>query len=143
MANRYLHTQRGTVMLISLLAGAVVIGSLSYLNPPPVRWISLALALGFLVLAWFFSSLTVAVNDRDLNWYFGPGAWKYRVPIADIVAVRVVRNSVANGFGIRMRRGFRLYNVSGLDAVEFRLKDGDLRRIGTDDAPGLAAALQS
>jgi hypothetical protein len=50
---------------------------------------------------------------------------------------------VLNGFGIRMRPGFRLYNVSGLDAVELRLKSGDVRRIGTDDAAGLAAALQN
>jgi len=54
-----------------------------------------------------------------------------------------VRNAWWNGFGIRMRRGFRLYNVSGLDAVELRLKSGDIRRIGTDDAQGLAAALKA
>jgi hypothetical protein len=35
-----------------------------------------------------------------------------------------------------------LYNVSGLDAVELRLKTGDIRRIGTDDPRGLAAALK-
>jgi hypothetical protein len=46
-----------------------------------------------------------------------------------------------NGFGIRVRPGRRLYNVSGLDAVELRLKTGDIRRIGTDDPRGLAAAL--
>ena len=39
--------------------------------------------------------------------------------------------------------GFRLYNVSGLDAVELRLKSGDIRRIGTDDPQGLAAALEA
>jgi hypothetical protein len=41
-----------------------------------------------------------------------------------------------------MRPGFRLYNVSGLDAVELRLTNGDVRRLGTDDATGLAAALK-
>jgi hypothetical protein len=33
--------------------------------------------------------------------------------------------------------------VSGLDAVELELKSGDIRRIGTDDPRGLAAALRS
>jgi hypothetical protein len=42
-----------------------------------------------------------------------------------------------------MRPGFRLYNVSGLDAVELRLKSGDVRRIGTDDPHGLSASLNS
>jgi hypothetical protein len=40
------------------------------------------------------------------------------------------------------RPGFRLYNVSGLDAVELRLKSGGIRRIGTDDTKGLSAALR-
>jgi len=54
-----------------------------------------------------------------------------------------VRNRWWNGFGIRMRPGFRLYNVSGLDAVELRLKSHEVRRIGTDDPQGLAEALKS
>jgi hypothetical protein len=68
--------------------------------------------------------------------------WKYRLPRADIATVGIVRNSVLMGFGIRLRPGLRLYNVSGLDAVELRLKSGGTRRIGTDDAPGLAATLR-
>jgi hypothetical protein len=48
-----------------------------------------------------------------------------------------------NGFGIRIGPGFWLYNVSGLDAVELRLRSDEVRRIGTDDPEGLAAALKS
>jgi hypothetical protein len=33
--------------------------------------------------------------------------------------------------------------VSGPDAVELQLKSGDIRRIGTDDPEGLAAALKA
>jgi hypothetical protein len=46
------------------------------------------------------------------------------------------------GWGIRRGPGFRLDNVSGLDAVELRLKSGEVRRIGTDDPLALAAALK-
>lgn len=83
------------------------------------------------------------MNDNEVRWHFGPGLWTYRIPRADIDSARPVRNSWLNGFGIRMRPGFRLYNVSGLDAVELRLKTGDIRRIGTDDPNGLATALTS
>jgi hypothetical protein len=69
--------------------------------------------------------------------------WTYRLPLDEIETVAVVRNHWWNGFGIRMRPGFRLYNVSSLDAVELRLKSGDVRRIGTDDPQGLSAALSS
>ena len=92
--------------------------------------------------AWLFSSLTVEVSGTEICWYFGPGLWHYRVALSDIEGVRIVRNTWLNGFGIRVRPGWRLYNVSGLDAVELRLKTGDIRRIGTDDPRGLAAALK-
>jgi hypothetical protein len=39
--------------------------------------------------------------------------------------------------------GFRLYNESGLDAVELQLKSHDIRRIGTDDPQSLANALKA
>jgi hypothetical protein len=142
MAIHYQHTQRGTLMLVALIVGALVLAATAYLSPTPSRWLCLALACGLLILAWLFSSLTVIVGDNELRWYFGPGLWQYRMMLGEIRAVRVVRNSWTNGFGIRMGPGFRLYNVSGLDAVELQLNNGETRRIGTDDAPELAAVLK-
>ena len=144
MSVRYHHTQRGDLMLVMLPLGAVVCVAAGFLVPPhPARWGLWGFAVLFVVMAWLFSSLTVEVTEDEVRWRFGPGLWTHRMRRADIATTQVVRNSVLNGFGIRMRPGFRLYNVSGLDAVELRLKSGEVRRIGTDDAPGLAAALQS
>jgi hypothetical protein len=69
--------------------------------------------------------------------------WTYRLPLDEIETVAIVRNHWWNGFGIRSGSGFRLYNVSGLDAVELHLKSHDVRRIGTDDPQGLADALKA
>jgi hypothetical protein len=69
--------------------------------------------------------------------------WTYRLPLGDIEKVAIVRNPWWTGFGIRARSGFRLYNVSGLDAVELHLKSHDVRRIRTDDPQGLADALKA
>jgi hypothetical protein len=142
MPDHYEHRQIGTLMVAVLCLGAAAAGTAALMNPSTGRWLGLAIALLCGVLAWLFSSLTVIVNGNQLEWYFGPGAWKYRMARGDIANVSIVRNSVLNGFGIRMRPGFRLYNVSGLDAVELHLKNGEIRRIGTDDASGLAAALR-
>ena len=142
MTHPYRHKQRGTLMLAVLIFLALAFAVLAFALPGPGRWGALAVALFLLLLAWLFSSLTVRVGDNDLQWRFGPGLFSYRLALAEIARVSVVRNSPLNGFGIRMRPGFRLYNVSGLDAVELQLKSGDIRRIGTDDARGLAAALQ-
>jgi hypothetical protein len=100
-------------MIAVMVTGVIVILAATLPAPGGARWIGLPLALLFAVLAWLFSSLTVTVSGDVLQWYFGPGVWKYRLPRADIAAVRIVRNSVLNGFGIRMRPGFRLYNVPG------------------------------
>ena len=49
------------------------------------------------------------------------------------------------GFGLPYSgqiHDFRLYNVSGFDAVELRLKSGDVYRLGTDDPEGFSVALK-
>jgi hypothetical protein len=142
MAGHYRHTQPGTFMVVALAAGAVLCAVMGFLNPTAARWPLWVIAVGLIIVAWLFSSLTVEVDDNELRWHFGTGLWRYRIGRTDIDAVRTVRNSWLNGFGIRMRPGFRLYNVSGFDAVELRLKSGDIRRIGTDDPQGLAVALK-
>jgi hypothetical protein len=142
MSNQYQHTQPGTLMIVTLAVAAVVSAAIAYGDAGASRWLAGAVALGLIVLAWLFSSLTVVVDDQDVHWYFGPGAWRYRTALNDIESAHAVRNSWLNGFGIRMGSGFRLYNVSGLDAVELKLKDGNIRRIGTDDPAGLATALR-
>jgi hypothetical protein len=144
MAARYHHTQRGTVILVALLIALVSTASAAYFNPVSfLRWLLAGLAGCLAVLAWVFSTLTVDVDDQDLRWHFGSGLWSYRIAREDIEGVQVVRNSWWQGFGIRMKPGFRLYNVSGLDAVELRLKTGDIRRIGSDDAQRLADSLNA
>jgi hypothetical protein len=142
MAVRYCHTQRGTLLIVVMLIAAVAAASLAYLIPRQA-WLQGALAIGFAALAWLFSSLSVEVTESEIRWHFGPGIWRYRIARTDIESVRIVRNSWLDGFGIRVRPGYRLYNVSGLDAVELRLKMGVIRRIGTDDAQALAGALTS
>lgn len=137
----YRHTQCGLSIVSLCLALAALDAAVIWRSG---QWLPAALALIVLVaVAIVFSSLTVEVSANELQWSFGPGLWTYRLPLGDIEKVAIVRNHWWNGFGIRISSGFRLYNVSGLDAVELHLKSHDIRRIGTDDPQGLAAALQS
>jgi hypothetical protein len=137
----YRHTQPGTSILIACLLAGGFGAALAWRGG---QWpASIALIVMMIGTAVLFSSLTVEVGDGELRWYFGPGLWTYRLPLDEIKDVAVVRNQWWNGFGIRMARGFRLYNVSGLDAVEFRVGPNDVRRIGTDDPNGLSVALKS
>ncbi|HZC56410.1 MAG TPA: hypothetical protein VE396_10265 [Xanthobacteraceae bacterium] len=142
MSVHYQHTQPGTSMIVVLLVSALVPAAAAYTNTGSARWIGCGLALGLVIVSWLFSSLTVVVSDSELRWVLRAGLWNYRIALGDVESSRVVRNSCMNGFGIRMRPGGRLYNVAGLDAVELQLKSGEVRRIGTDDAARLAAALR-
>ena len=142
MVARYHHSQSGTTILVVLLSASILSAWAAYLSSPsPVRWLLISSAIGLAILAWLFSSLTIEVTGHEFRWYFGPGIWKYWIALAEIENIQIVHNKWWNGFGIRVRPGFGIYNVSGAAAVELRLRNGDIRRIGTDDVQGLSAAL--
>jgi hypothetical protein len=136
----YRHTQRGVWIVVLCLFFAAVDAVVAWQTG---QLLPVAVLILLIAVAVTFSSLTVEVSENELRWYFGPGLWTYRLALSDIETVAVVRNHWWNGFGIRMAAGFRLYNVSGLDAVELRLRSNDINRIGTDDPQALAAALKS
>ena len=135
----YHHTQRGILIVVVCLALALLNAAIVWRSG---QWSAAIILITLIAVALVFSSLTVEINGKELRWYFGPGFWTYRLPLDEIETVAAVRNHWWNGFGIRMRPGFRLYNVSGLDAVELHLRSNDIRRIGTDDPQGLAGALK-
>jgi hypothetical protein len=136
----YHHTQWGSLILLICLAIAVIAAAILWLTGTRSMLFTLFIVGGLAVL---FCALTVDISGNELRWYFGPGFWSYRLALDDIQTVAIVRNHWWNGWGIRAAPGFTLYNVSGLDAVELKLKSGEIRRIGTDDPQGLAAALNA
>jgi hypothetical protein len=136
----YHHTQWGTLILLICLAIAVIAAAILWLTGTRAMLFTLFIVGGLAIL---FCALTVDISGNELRWYFGPGFWSYRLALDDIQTVAIVRNHWWNGWGIRAAPGFTLYNVSGLDAVELKLKSGEIRRIGTDDPQGLAAALNA
>jgi hypothetical protein len=136
----YHHMQWGSLILLVCLAIAVIAAAILWLTGTRAMLFTLFIVGGLAVL---FCALTVDISGNELRWYFGPGFWSYRLALDDIQSVAIVRNHWWNGWGIRAAPGFTLYNVSGLDAVELKLKSGEIRRIGTDDPQGLAAALNA
>jgi hypothetical protein len=136
----YRHTQPGTWTVISCMAFAALDAAIAWQTG---QWIAVAVLVLLIAVATLFSSLSVEVNESEIRWHFGPGLWTYRLSLSEIESVCLVRNRWWNGWGIRTAPGFRLYSVSGFDAVELRLKSGGVQRIGTDDPQGLAAALKA
>jgi hypothetical protein len=140
---RYEHTQTGYVTGGVMLAALPLIYYAFMVEDGELGVFGYAMLGGFGVLAVLFSSLTVKVTDQELMFYFGPGFWTRRFALEDIISVKVVRNSALYGWGIRYTPHGWLYNVSGLQAVEVRIRGEGQIRIGTDEPEALKRALEA
>ena len=106
-------------------------------------WPALTTSLFLLVMMVMFGSLTVTADRDTLGFHFGIGIIRKKFRYDDIESVTQVRNHWLMGWGIRwFGRGW-LYNVSGLDAIELRLKSGKVLRIGTDEPERLISYLRT
>ena len=136
----YRHTQFGTVIIAIYLAAMPLAILPSWLaGAPGISWIILGVSA--VVLALFYK-LTVEINAEHLQIRFGIGLIRKRFLLDQINAGQPVKNSWYNGWGIRLTSHGWLYNVSGLEAVELKMKTGKTCRIGTDESQVLATALQ-
>src|SRR5678816_3943993 len=100
----YRHTQRSALALFVLCLGAVIpIGFLisGMLAPMEagLRITLLAASLAMLVSAFVFSSLTIAIRDGQLSWWFGPGVVKMTVPLSTIVSAEPTTTSILRPSG--------------------------------------------
>ena len=138
--NTYHHTQFGTVSFVITIAILPLVFLPAWLaGAATVAWLILILLLGVLML---FYNLSVEIDDAHLRIRFGIGLIRKRFPLDQIDSCRPVRNSWLYGWGIRLTPQGWLYNVSGLEAVELKMKSGKTCRIGTDEPKILVAALQ-
>jgi len=139
MPEIYRHTQIGWVMIGSTLVvlPVIVIGiSAQHANLLTVPLCVIALAL------LLFGTLTVAVDPTRLSLRFGIGVIRKRIALGDIRSFSAVRNPWYWGWGIRFTPVGRLYNVSGLSAVDLLLRSGRHIRVGTDEPDVLVDALR-
>jgi hypothetical protein len=131
----YRHTQIGWPALAGVLPTFVVAVVLA-LRDLPLAWLVAGIApIVVLLLGW----LTVSVDDTSVVARFGVGLIHRRIPLADIRSFEAVRNPWYYGWGIRLIPGGWLYNVAGLSAVDFGIRDGRHIRIGTPEPAVLCA----
>ena len=137
---RYEHRQVGTLVLA--VGGLSVLALILLLAFVEANVIGIAVLCCLVPCFALFSTLTVAVTETDVLVKFGPGLIRRRFPLDAIRDARAVRNEWYYGWGIRMLPKGLLYNVSGLDAVELEMKDGQTHRIGTDEPAELSKAIR-
>jgi hypothetical protein len=139
----YRHTQWGYTAIPTFLFFVVIL-PISATDDEmttlfTVAMIAFTIAVVGVVL--LFSRLEVTVSDGRIIAAFGFGRPHRVTALTDVTAVRQVRNTWIQGWGLRKITGGWMYNVWGLDAVEVELSSGKMFRIGTNDPENLLAAI--
>lgn len=117
-------------------------------EPPSYNSGTNLLVTSVMVLVLFilasFSALTVSVNEQRITIRFGWGIFRKKFATGEITSVAQVKNHWYYGWGIRLWFWPKMwiYNVSGFDAVEIRMKNGKIYRIGTDEPEKLETAIK-
>ena len=140
MIERYRHTQVGYLIIATMAAVMVWIGVV--LANSGINWAAIGGLAVIAVALVLFSSLTVVIGEDEVEARFGPGPISKRFKLNDIESCQVVKNHWYHGWGIRLTPHGVLYTVSGLDAVEIKLRTGKKFRIGTDVPQELEAAIR-
>jgi hypothetical protein len=139
----YQHTQWGYTAIPTLLLFVVIIPITTSDDETTaaITAMLIVFTIALLAIVLLFSRLEVTVSGGRIVTAFGFGRPHREVDLADVAAVRQVRNSWIQGWGIRKITGGWMYNVWGLDAVEVELSSGKIFRIGTNDPENLLATI--
>lgn len=146
----YKHTQIGYLILTVALAVLVLfVWVYVTASAEPVSAdsgtnfaVTSIMALVLYILA-SFGSLQVTIDGEYLRIKFGYGIYQKKFLLNEIMSAKTVKNHWYYGWGIRGWFWPRMciYNVSGFDAVEIKMKNGKTYRIGTDEPKKLEQAI--
>jgi hypothetical protein len=146
----YKHTQIGYLILVVTLAVLMLFAwvyIMAFAETPSADSgnnfaVSAIMALILFILA-SFESLKVVVDEKYLRIKFGYGIYRKKFLLNDIMSAKTVKNHWYYGWGIRVWFWPKMwiYNISGFDAVEIKLKNGKTYRIGTDEPKKLEQAI--
>lgn len=138
---RYKHTQIGYLLLFVFLVTASLF--LFILKRASFDLVILLIMLFILFIIVSFASLKVTIDGNYLWIKFGYGIFRKKFSLKEIISVRAVRNHWYYGWGIRFWWWPRMviFNVSGFDAVEIKMENEKIYRIGTDESKKLELAI--
>ncbi len=137
----YQHRQRGTLVLTTMgIAGAMILVIFAVASELPFASAIVPMAVVALLML-NFGSLTTRIEGSDLHIAFGIGWIRRCIPLSKVVAAEITKTRWYYGWGIRLTPKGWLWNTSGFDAVMLTYDNGKHFLIGSDDADGLAAAI--
>jgi len=140
------------VLMLSGIAILLIIGALILeaatadgILQPPEQNALLSLIGGIFVMGFallLIHNLTAIVEPDGVRITYGIGIINRSIWHRDVLQCSPVKNPWWWGWGMRKIPGGWMWNISGLSAVELKLKNGRIFRIGTDEPEMLAAAIR-
>ena len=86
------------------------------------------------VIIMLFYGMHTRIDSSQLVVSFGVGLIRKQVDLTRVKSIEIVKNPWYYGWGIRLIPYGRLYNISGVNAVEIKFADTNrIVRIGTKD----------
>lgn len=137
----YKHTQVGHLIIFVILATSLLFGIILIQASFDLGILAMMLFILFILAS--FTSLTVTIDETYLRIKFGYGIFRRRFILKEIISAKSVKNHWYYGWGIRLWFWpyMWIFNVSGFDAVEIKMKNGKVYRIGTDESQKLESAI--
>lgn len=142
--NVYEHTQIGTFFrwahgLCGLAFAGLAIWLVANGNPTDAIGATIPALLLFACIP-VFDSMTVHVSRDDIKIWIGMGLIRKMVMVRNIESAEIVRTRRRQGGRIQ---GGVAYKVGGFDAIELKLRHGELVQIGSDEPQQLLTAIES
>src|SRR3989344_8953072 len=136
----YKHTQKGYLMLFVL---PVVALFFAFILTQEFNFQILIFMFFILFILSSFSSLETTIDENYLRIRYGYGIFRKKFILKEITSARAVKNHWYYGWGIRLWLWpyMWIYNVSGFDAVEIKMENNKICRIGTDEPKELEQAI--
>ena len=147
---KYKHTQIGYLMLVVTLAVLALFAWVQIMAraepPSPDSGTNFAITATMALILFILASfgwLQVIIDKKYLRIKFGYGIYWKKFLLNDVTSAKTVKNHWYYGWGIKgwLWPKMWIFNVSGYDAVEIKLKNGKTYRIGTDEPKKLEQAI--
>ncbi len=137
----YKHTQTGYLIIFVSIVLVLYFGFI--LSITDFKPIIFAIILPIILILISFTTLKVTIDEKYLKIKFGYGIFQKQFLLKEIISARSVKNHWYYGWGIRLWFWPKMwiYNVSGFDAVEIKMKNNKIYRIGTDEPKNLEYAI--
>lgn len=138
----YEHTETGWVIIVVMGAAMAGIYAAFTLGAMPMAGGAQALLQSVLLAALLnFYRQRVTVDGQAVRLSMGLGLIRRTVPLSEVASAAPFKASWGYGWGIHYVGNGWIFNVSSLDCVELRFKNGGRLLIGTDDQLALHAAI--